>query len=74
MDFNFTAQHHVKIISENASMTVLTLLDNASEGRFRQKDSAMASSAMMIALHTSERPYQAKVSADWSCRGLTYMM
>lgn len=60
MDFNFTAQHHVKIISENASMTVISILDNASDGW--HTPSANTSSALLVALHTSEEPKRAEVS------------
>lgn len=60
MDFNFTAQHHVKIISENASTTVISILDNASDGWHHP--SANISSALLVALHTSEEPKRAEVS------------
>jgi len=60
MDFNFTAQHHVKIISENASMTVISILDNASDGW--HTPSANTSSALLVALHTSAQPKRAEVS------------
>jgi len=62
MNFNFTSQHHAKIISENASTTIISILDNASDGW--HASSARTSSAMLIALYTSEQPKRAEVSSD----------
>ncbi|GAB7344353.1 hypothetical protein MBLNU457_2215t1 [Dothideomycetes sp. NU457] len=64
-DFNFTAQHDAKIVSENATVTVITFLDNASDDNWQQRNSAQSSSAMMVALYTAEQPMRAKLLKQW---------
>lgn len=62
-DFNFSSQHDARVVFENSTVTILTMMDNASDDMGRQNDSAIASSAKMVALYTSERkPMRARVS------------
>ncbi|PNS14555.1 Isotrichodermin C-15 hydroxylase [Sphaceloma murrayae] len=65
MDFSFSSQHHATVISSNESTVVLTVLDNASGEVWRNRDTAETSSALMVALYTSERPMRAKLLYRW---------
>lgn len=68
-DFEFRYQHNARIISENDTTTIITLLDNASAEKERGRESANCSSAMMIALHTAEEPMRAEVSDETMIEG-----
>lgn len=61
MDFNFSAQHHAIVHSENATTVVLSLFDNAAEDEGRQAPTNSVSSAKMVALHLDAEPKTAKV-------------
>lgn len=61
MDFNFSAQHHAIIHSENATTVILSLFDNAAENEGRQSPTDSVSSAKMVALHLDTEPKTAKV-------------
>lgn len=61
-DFNFSSQHDARVVFENNTVTIVTMMDNASDDMGRQNDSAIASSAKMVALYTSKKPMKARVS------------
>lgn len=64
-DFNFSMQHDARIVSENSTTIVLTLLDNAVNNFEEQTPTSSTSSAKMIALYTAEEPMRAKVRHDY---------
>ncbi|KAF4552909.1 Hypothetical protein D9617_8g049220 [Elsinoe fawcettii] len=64
-DFNFSSQHDARIVSSNATTTLITLLDNAAAIEWQHRDTARSSSALMVALHTSQRPMQARILRRW---------
>ena len=65
MNFNFSSQHHARILSENSTTTIMTLLNNAAETEGKQNATDTASSALMIALYTTEQPMRAALLERW---------
>ena len=61
-DFNFSSQHDVRVVHETSTTMLLTIMDNASDDKGRQKDTAVASSGKLVALDTSQRPMTAKAN------------
>ena len=57
-DFVFSYQHDARFIEENATTTIISFLDNASNGRVH---SANTSSALIVALDTASTPKKARV-------------
>ncbi|KAF2148645.1 hypothetical protein K461DRAFT_282108 [Myriangium duriaei CBS 260.36] len=64
-DFSFSSQHNARIISQNSSVQVLSMLDNASLEPNRNRQTANVSSAKLVALYTSEQPMRAKLLRQW---------
>jgi hypothetical protein len=57
-DFGFSYQHDAWFIEENATPTIISFLDNASNGHVH---SANTSSALIVALDTAGTPMKARV-------------
>lgn len=64
-DFNFSSQHDARIVFENSTTLVLTLMDNASDDAGRQNDTALASSAKMVALDLTAENRTARLIKQW---------
>ncbi|GAB7342192.1 hypothetical protein MBLNU457_g0444t1 [Dothideomycetes sp. NU457] len=65
-DFNFSMQHDARVVSENSTTIVLTLLDNAINHYEGQTPTSSSSSAKMIALYTTEAPMRAELLRQWN--------
>jgi Arylsulfotransferase (ASST) len=63
--FNFTSQHHARLQSENETMTMITLFDNASDDSGRQAPTSRCSSGKLIALDTTTSPMTARLIQQW---------
>lgn len=66
MNFNFSSQHHARILSENRTTVIMTLMDNAADSEGRQNDTALASSAKKFALYLDETPMRAALLQQWT--------
>ena len=66
MNFNFSSQHDAKILSENTTTIVLTIMDNAADDEKKQNDTSTASSAKMFALYFTEKPMRASLLQQWT--------
>lgn len=63
-DFEFKRQHHARILSSNATHTVLSFFDNAgSEGK--DKELAKWSRGLLVALRTDTSPMTATMLAEY---------
>ena len=62
---NFTSQHDIRIQSENDTVTLITIFDNASDNGGRQAPSSRCSSGKLIALYTTASPMIAKLIQQW---------
>lgn len=58
-NFNFSAQHDARIISQNETVTIISFFDNASELGYTAI--AAVSSFKVVALYETEVPKRAKV-------------
>jgi len=65
MDFNFSSQHHARILSENRTTVIMTIMDNAGDSEMKQNDTALASSAKKFALYLDETPMRAALLQQW---------
>jgi len=63
---NFTSQHHVRFQSENETVTMITLFDNASDDSGRQAPTSRCSSGKLIALDTATSPMTARLIQQWN--------
>lgn len=61
-DFNFSSQHDAQVYSQNETHTVISLLDNASDGVLVTAD---CSSALLVSLATATAPMIATVIKKW---------
>jgi hypothetical protein len=61
-NFNFSSQHDAQVYSQNETHTVISLLDNASDGVMVTAD---CSSALLISLATATTPMIATVIQKW---------
>ena len=62
LDFNFSSQHDARFREENSTTTIISFLNNASDGMHR---TSAYSSALLVALHTSTIPMTANVITRW---------
>lgn len=61
-NFTFASQHNARVLSQNATTTVITFLDNATRDILgRDGASANISSILVVALHTAAKPMSATV-------------
>ncbi|KAJ9608754.1 hypothetical protein H2200_006525 [Cladophialophora chaetospira] len=60
-DFNFSSQHHATFLSTNDSVTMISLLDNASDELDRQPSTARTSSIKIVALYEHASPKRAEL-------------
>jgi hypothetical protein len=63
--FNFSSQHNARVQSVNDTTTVISFLNNASDNGHRQNNTALRSSAMLIALETASDPMTARILQQW---------
>lgn len=61
-DFNFTGQHDARVVSENSTITVLSIFDNASTNDDHIPQSAQSSSFKVVALYEHQSRRRAMVS------------
>ena len=61
-DFTFSRQHDARIRHENSSVTIITFLDNASDGT---TSTSGHSSALMVAIYNTTSPMTARVLQRW---------
>ena len=62
---NFTSQHDVRVRSENDTVTLITIFDNASDDDDRQPPSSRCSNGKLVALYTATSPMTAKLIQQW---------
>jgi hypothetical protein len=62
---NFSSQHDVRIQSENNTVSLITIFDNASDEDERQPPSSRCSSGKLLALYTTTSPMTAKLIQQW---------
>jgi hypothetical protein len=60
--FNFSSQHDARVVKENTTTTIISFLNNASDG---VTITANYSSAMLVELYTATSPMTAKVIRRW---------
>ena len=72
-NFNFSSQHDARFVDGNDTMTVISLLNNASNGT--RNSTAAYSSALLVALDTSPSVMTATVLKQWDRpdHGLSYI-
>jgi hypothetical protein len=63
--FNFSSQHNARVQSVNDTTTVISFLNNASDNGHRQNETALRSSAMLVALETASDPMTARILQQW---------
>jgi hypothetical protein len=61
--FNFSKQHDARFIEETEDLTIISFLDNASDGINKTSN---VSSGLLVALDTSASPMVAKVLRRWT--------
>lgn len=59
--FNFSRQHDARVRSQNESVVIISLLDNAKDGVASVLPTANLSSMLIIALHLKESPMRASL-------------
>ncbi|EMC97987.1 hypothetical protein BAUCODRAFT_410032 [Baudoinia panamericana UAMH 10762] len=57
--FNFSRQHDARLLAQNDTITVVSLLDNAADESLTNLTSSSCSSLLTIALHTAVEPKRA---------------
>lgn len=57
-DFSFTWQHDARFLEENSTVTIISFLDNESNGKYRGAD---VSSALVVALDVQSTPMTARL-------------
>lgn len=62
-NFNFSKQHDARFVEHNSTTTVISFLDNASDG---VNETSSTSSALLVALETSVTPMVARVIQRWT--------
>ena len=69
-NFNFSRQHDARFRYENGSVTIISFLENASDGTLKSSE---YSSALLVAIYNTTSPMTAKVLKRWvrPDRGLT---
>ena len=63
--FNFTSQHHARLQSQNETVTMITLFDNASDDIGGQVPTSRCSSGKLVALDTATLPMTARLIQQW---------
>ena len=61
-EFNFSKQHDARFVEQNATTTIISFLDNASDG---VNTTSTHSSALLVALESSITPMVARVIRRW---------
>ncbi|EXJ72866.1 uncharacterized protein A1O5_04014 [Cladophialophora psammophila CBS 110553] len=63
-NFNFSSQHHARILAEDATGMTITLFDNAADDRGAQANTADASSMQVVRIYDREEPRRAELLAQ----------
>lgn len=66
LDFDFSSQHNVKVVSDNDTTLVISFFDNASDDCGRQPDTSAFSSTKLVAVYKSQVPMTAKLIQQWN--------
>ncbi|KIW34118.1 uncharacterized protein PV07_00914 [Cladophialophora immunda] len=64
-NFNFSGQHHARILTEDDTGMTITLFNNAADDRGAQEATANASSMQVIRVYDSEEPPRAVLLAQY---------
>jgi Arylsulfotransferase (ASST) len=64
-NFNFSGQHHARILAEDDTGMTITLFDNAADDTGIQANTADASSMQVIKIYDREEPRRAKLLAQY---------
>ncbi|KIX97498.1 uncharacterized protein Z520_06950 [Fonsecaea multimorphosa CBS 102226] len=64
-DFNFSGQHHARILTEDDTGMTITLFNNAGDDRGAQEATASASSMQVIRIYDHEEPRRAELLAQY---------
>lgn len=70
-DFNFSGQHDGRIVSQNDSVTVISIFDTASVNTQAIRPTAATSSLKVVALYERETPRRAMVNRVVIYEGMT---
>lgn len=64
-NFNFSGQHHARILAEHDTGMTITLFNNAADDRGAQENTADASSMLVIKIYDREEPRRAELLAQY---------